>query len=1152
MGEKFMLPSETPPIKTVRVFVSSPGDVGSEREKAREILKHLQVEFSGVLLLAPYFWEYEPLRAHTDPQAQTEPLANFDLCICLLWSRLGTPLYPGLHRKADGAHYNSGTEYELHHALDAFRRSGAPEVLIYKRQDDPVIPLKPKQERERMIQQYDALQDFFERLTQTDGHIVIGTNNYVGLDHFETKFEEDMRKVLSQLVPSGVAGSRAMPKSWTAGNPFRGLRHFDFEHASIFFGRTRAVDQVLAALKQQAANECAFVLVFGGSGVGKSSLVRAGVLPWLVKPGVIDGVGLWRRAVMRPSDVNEGDLFDALAAALMRAEGLPEIGSDRTSVSTLAAMLREQPDGVGFLIKGALSQAAGEVQRAEHLEMQPRALFALAIDQLEELFTVERLTDQREGFLRAVDTLARSGYVWVLATLRSDFYSGCEESPILMELKKGAGQYHLQPPNELEFGQIIRLPAAAAGLLFEEDHKTGERLDDLLRDAAMKSPAALPLLEFALDELFEQRDEERCLLTLSAYRALEGMEGALSKRAEESFRDAGADAQANFDLVFRHLVRISKEAGEPAVRRIARKAEVEKSPSAKKKNGHAEEKNAGAEKLIAKLIADRLLVVDRTDEGMVMISLAHEEMLKSWPRLTQWVIQHRESLKISGQVAEDARLWIENNRSSDYLYGGGLPLEKATLAMESDFLSQEECRFVRASVAKVEKQLFQAKLASGEATLEDSTRLRVPFPAAHKEACIQALAKGASSMRRNVALLLGERAIPELSGELVRLVMSDPADDVRRAAASSLVRLNQIQLFSEVIKKIESNASSSTAIGALSRIRVAADASEAPSVFEQLFRKLPSPLRSRVRLQAWHLRLKRGMPILALVLVPALLLSAASAAAFKWLPGLLNYALCQTKASAAMGVFHGVTAAVIWGGGITLGLVTHRVVFGRESDAKSYLRPFAAVVTGAIVGAINAVFLLVLISTVYMGTSLYEMGWVIDSNQNFGSNFIKVLFSRTRFAWPYLITGTFLGIGMALMVNGLRASKRWPQFLVQQTPLTGVRQTWQLVCGLVKLAIRFAWPIPLALLIAGVLAFFVLRSAPEAGPWPHPWTEGLSGGLAAEPFQRREWKVSRWGEAFGIIGDAATQAIGGFFAVVGMGLGIVVIRYGVKVEPRRN
>ena len=235
---------------------------------AREIFDRLQVEFSGLLEIAPYFWEHEPMRAHTDFQTQIEPPSKFDLFVCLLWARLGSRLHPGLHRKADGSEYASGTEYELLDALEEFRRSKAPEVLIYKRLGDPVIPAKPKEERERILSQYDALESFFARLTQEDGHFVVGTNSYAGLEQFETKFENDMRKVLARFVPEGVAGSRIVPKSWTGDSPFRGLRHFDFEHAPIFFGRTRATDEVLAVLKRQAADERAFVLVFGGSGVG--------------------------------------------------------------------------------------------------------------------------------------------------------------------------------------------------------------------------------------------------------------------------------------------------------------------------------------------------------------------------------------------------------------------------------------------------------------------------------------------------------------------------------------------------------------------------------------------------------------------------------------------------------------------------------------------------------------------------------------------------------------------------------------------------------------------------------------------------------------------------------------------------------------------
>jgi WD40 repeat protein len=677
-------------MKTVRIFVSSPGDVGAEREKAREIFARLQTRFSGLLEIAPYWWEHEPMFVHADPQSQIEPPSKFDLFVCFLWSRLGSRLHPGIHRKPDGGAYESGTEYEVIDALEAWHRSGAPKGLIFCRKGAPPNPLsKPENERNKIIDQYKKLEQFLVWLKKQDDFFIRGTNGYTDLEDFETKFAILMEKTLEDFLSDAEIRSRRTPKSWKKGSPFRGLRYFDFEHAAIFFGRTRATEEVLNALRQQAADQRAFVLVFGGSGVGKSSLVRAGVLPLLVNPGVIEGVGLWRRAILRPSEVNEGDLFDALAAALMRPEALPEIGSDGTSVEKLASMLRNKPDGVGMLIKGALSQAAQKLQLEKRLKEQPRARLALVIDQLEELFTVERLADQREGFLRAIDALARSEYVWVLATLRSDFYSRCEESPILMELKKGAGQYHLEPPNEIQLGQMIRMPATAAGLEFEKNDKTGEQLEDFLRDAAVKNPAALPLLEFALEELYRQRDKETGLLKLDVYHDLGGVEGALAKRAEESFQSASEPAKQSFDFVFRQLVTVSTGEGEPAVRRRARKADVESI--------------AGGHDLVERLTSDRLLVADRTEDGEIVIGLAHEAMLASWGRLADWVAHNRESLKIRAQVAIDTARWIENNRAEDYLYVAGLPIEKAKKMLTEHLLEKSEREFVEVSTARVGK-----------------------------------------------------------------------------------------------------------------------------------------------------------------------------------------------------------------------------------------------------------------------------------------------------------------------------------------------------------------------------------------------------------------------------------------------------------------
>lgn len=1122
-------------MKTVRVFISSPGDVGAEREKSAEIFARLQSEFSGRIAIEPYFWEHEPMLAHTDFQSQIEPPSHFDLFVCLLWARLGTKLLPALHRKADGGTYASGTEYELLDALDGFRRSGAPEVLIYKRKGFPIIPAEPKELRRRIEEQYDSLADFLDRLTKQDGHFSVAMNVYAGLEQFETKFENDMRKLLARFLPAGVNGSRAMARSWTNGSPFRGLRHFDFEHAPIFFGRTRAIDELLTSLQKQASNERAFVLVFGGSGVGKSSLVRAGVLPWLVRPGVIDGVGLWRRAVIRPGEASDGDLFDVFAAALLRPEGLPEIGTDGTDATQLGALLRKNPGGAALLIKGALSQAAREIQLANNLEGQPRALFALVVDQMEELFTTERLAHQREDFLQAIDALARSGYVWVIATLRSDFYSRCETSTALMQLKQGDGQYHLQPPDEVALGQMIRLPASAAGVLFEEDHATGERLDDILRDAAVKNPAALPLLEFALEELYQQRDTENCLLKLDAYRALGGVEGALGRRAEESFAASSAKAQEKFDQVFRHLVTIGANEGHPAVRRRASRDIVAC--------------DTASSELIDQLIADRLLIIERTDDGKVVVSIAHEAMLGSWARLAEWVALHRENLKIRGQVSADAQRWIENNRNPDYLYAAGSPLEKAKAAMSANFLADEEVEFVKLSSAKADEQRFVASLATGKGIAQVSSDLRETCPELRLDVLRDALQSPDATVRGNAAALAGDGHEDSLGQQLVDLVINEEVAPVRRVASRSLIELNKPELFDRVVQSLSSKHDSPELWRAAAELRIAADETKNPSTFETAFEKLDRRSRSRIKSEAARLRLKRGAPLLALVLAPAILFACVAASAFKWLPGLFNFALCQATPNAAMGVFHAITASVIWGGSITFAVALYFVVFGRQSAPRSFVQPTGAIIAGLIAGILSSVAITLVVVTVYTNQSLALMGWTAEDYDKFSAGLWKDLFFANRFGWPFLLMGTSLGAGMALMANGLRASPRWRGLLNEQSALTSGHQVLQLVRALVKIGLRYAWPVPVAVSIGCLLAFVVLRGAPVAKA---PQTSAFTGQLSDRGQAIRQWKLSPIGEALGIAGDGLTQIIGGSFAIIGMGMGIVIARYGIKVEPQRN
>src|ERR1700736_2566876 len=235
----------------------------------------------------------------------------------------------------------------------------------------------------------------------------------------------------------GQSITRRNVRRWKS-SPFRGLNFFDFEHAPIFHGRTKAIGEVLEALEAQVRAERPFVLVVGASGSGKSSLVRAGVLPLLTQPGTIEGVGLWRWSVTRPgAGGSGGDCFNALAAALLEPPALPALQNpeSRNAIRDLATELREHSDSVALRVRDALDHAAREwkIQRCHSLEEKERQLLAsgrsdeadvarkqreclellksrlaLVVDQLEELFTSGFSPAVRQKYVSALAGLVRS------------------------------------------------------------------------------------------------------------------------------------------------------------------------------------------------------------------------------------------------------------------------------------------------------------------------------------------------------------------------------------------------------------------------------------------------------------------------------------------------------------------------------------------------------------------------------------------------------------------------------------------------------------------------------------------------------------------------------------------------------------------------
>jgi hypothetical protein len=452
------------------------------------------------------------------------------------------------------------------------------------------------------------------------------------------------------------------------------------EHADVFFGRTRAIGALMDALAHQADKGCAFVLVFGMSGCGKSSLVRAGLLPTLTQLGVA-GVDLWRWCVLRPSDAT-GDLYDGLALALL-TQALPELEALTYDARALAALFRDAPQHAIAPIRAVLQRAAEAEQAMAGAAQLPVARLAVVVDQMEELFTLERVdTKAREGFIAALSALARSGLVWVIATMRSDFYPRCAELPELVALKEGAGQYDLLPPTGAEIGDMIRYPARVAGLRFEVTD--GNRLDNILHEAAADNPTALPLLEFTLDELYKQREDG--VLTFAAYQRLGGLEGALAQRAEEVFTGLPPAAQAALPAVLRALVTVG-HSGEDIV--AARRVPLASLTT-----------TAARKTLLEAFIQARLLVTDRAQDGQAVVGIAHEALLHHWPRLQAWLAEDREFLRTRARVAEAAARWREEGKSIDFLLLQGKPLTEAEdlLARRRDDLDAEAVEYIETSI----------------------------------------------------------------------------------------------------------------------------------------------------------------------------------------------------------------------------------------------------------------------------------------------------------------------------------------------------------------------------------------------------------------------------------------------------------------------
>jgi len=1158
-------------MKTVRIFIGSPGDVHEEREKVRRVVNTLQRVFEDRMVLELVTWEdmalsaADPFQVGIEEKLRTQ--SAIDIAIFVFWWRLGSPLNERITRR-DGTEYRSGTEREFDFMLELAEENKrnkikGPEILVYFRDDDTGFMAEgsrvgPGKERDEVFQQQKLLNCFRkENFEDAQGRNTRAFSKFKQPLEFAYELQRHLQGLLDQLDLEG--GSIVWKEP-----PYRGLDVFDVHHAPIFRGREDEMYDLHKRLRDRTGEGCAFVCIVGASGSGKSSLARAGLAAMLINRSVDETVLQWRVAVLLPGGRQNpfAALVDCLAAS---PETKDESFRMPDPLPTLAVEQRRQ--NLQEYLEESNAQAAGEllkpVFREEEKNARGKISVLLVLDQMEELWSDKKISP--EAFLRAVEILAKLPGFAVVATLRSDFYHHAQESPAFLRMKGDRGLFDLSRPDEVALREIIEKPARTAGITFQRD-ATGALSERILKDA-LHDPGALPLLEFALGELYRQsvKDAEavkeaavddgespqgsprHLVLTNSAYDEIGKVEGAITGRAAAVFAGLPVETQAALDELLPLLVSVDPGSGEEFL-------SVRLRPRLNDLTGADAESSRAL--LTKALVNARFLTTDH-DKEAATVTLTHEALLKSWPRISEWIQRNRECLRIRSQVDQAHIHWKAKDSDSSLLLSRGVALDEGRRLLEkAPHLLKAEgyealAGFIQSSIGAD----FEREIASGTAPEDLSEDLKRHHPAIWDETLRRALAAESEDLRRNTARLLRGTYAAEFQEPLIQLLMKDESEKVKLAAAQALVSIDGEAAFDRILREHSAPGAArlpADVRAALARLVSVSDMEEKRPRFADWFARLPRRQAAPVQSLSHLVRLRGSVHIFLFVLAPSIMFAMAGAAAIKWLPSLFNYSAVQASASAIRGIFAAASAGFLIGGGTVFGLTIYRMVIGREYGRLSIFRPFPALLYGGISAFVAGVVCVILIARVFTDQALVQIGWTTQSKPVHVWRLLQELFVTNRCGYAFPVTCAGLGLGMAMMTNGLRASRDWPEFLDTQDAVTSLTQAIEVTRGIVKLTLSYAWPIVVLTPLFAAIGLAIMQ-----GTDPKAWhmtansaREIFLGGMNEITIIR--WKTSLEGRALGLFGEVLSKVLGGYLAIVGMGLGIVMLRHGVRVDPQRT
>ena len=617
-------------MKKLRLFISSPGDVQQERLIAKKVIANLNKIYSRYVELETVMWEDLPLEATASFQEgidyflEKEPI---DIAIFILWSRLGSKLGQSF-KKPDGSEYMSGTEYEFDMMYTLWERTKHPKIMVYVKDAEPQIASGSNLGAvKEALEQRDRLKSFIEENFKDRE---TGTNYAYWQFNKQQTFEERLKTHLTRLVHEHL-DKEIHVKEWE-GNPYVGLKSYEENESAIFCGRQSLIYDIAEHwILQNESYTQKPLLVLGESGSGKSSLVKAGMIPYL--HNMSTDRQAFKVDTMTPSEFR-GNVYNGIVHKLL--EAFPHLNNNPV-VSDLINGIA--PDYDFKYLQYALSNAPNS------------NVTVFFFDQFEELFNDNLVTEEEKSkTLQLLHGLCSMPYLWLVISMRNDFYNKFATYPEFGALKNEAYVVDIPNVSPTDIAEIVEIPAEKANLSWDIN-EYGVKLSRVIVQEAVEIND-LPLIEFGLTELYNKRTGDK--LTFTVYESIGKLKGAVSKYADNCYESLTESEKKGFEQLLGAVITVSSQDENKYVRKTSLIKDIAKTEQQRT--------------LIRKLTDAHLFVTGKDANGESTITIVHEMLFTSWDVIKQWICSQKDFLKKNNYYESLTRVWTEKGcRDADLI-----------------------------------------------------------------------------------------------------------------------------------------------------------------------------------------------------------------------------------------------------------------------------------------------------------------------------------------------------------------------------------------------------------------------------------------------------------------------------------------------------